>query len=80
MNILFVLLKQFTVVFVMSCAIPTHGRIGGHTTTMEHLAAINAHYIDPGNLLEASHRGICKGFKQTETLKGIWVCLNGMHA
>lgn len=81
MNIAFVLLGQLTVVFVMSCAIPTHGQIGGRRTTMDHLAAINAHYIDPGTPLEASRRGVCKGFKQTETLKGTWVCPGGcMHS
>ena len=62
------------VVFVLSCAISSHGRVGGRKTTQQHLAAINAHYTDPGTPLEASQRGMCRGFKQTETLKGTWVC------
>lgn len=64
---------HLTLIILISCAVSSHGRVGGRKTTMEHLAAINAHYIDPGTPLEASRRGMCSGFKQTETLKGTWV-------
>ena len=59
---------------ILSFAISSHGRVGGRKTTQQHLAAINAHYTDPGRPLDASQRGMCRGFKQTETLKGTWVC------
>ena len=72
-NMDFSSLGQYMAVVVLCCAISSHGRVGGRKTTQQHLAAINAHYTDPGTPLEASQRGMCRGFKQTETLKGTWV-------
>ena len=73
-------LWYYTAMVLMSCAVPSHGRVGGRKTTQQHLAAINAHYTDPGTPLEASQRGMCRGFKQTETLKGTWVCPCGLKS
>ena len=61
----------FVVVFY---AVLSHGRTDDREEVTQHLAAINAHYTDPGSPLEASQRGMCRGFNQTETLKGSWVC------
>ena len=60
-------------VFAMFCAVSSYGRTGSRKTTLQHLAAINAHYTDHGTPLEPSQRGMCRGFGQTETLKGTWV-------
>ncbi len=68
------LLGHLTLIGALLSAGLSHGRTGDRKLAMQHLAAIDAQYTDPGTPLEAAQRGMCRGFGQTEALKGTWVC------
>ncbi|CAL5226961.1 g9846 [Coccomyxa viridis] len=67
------LLGHLTLIGALLSAGLSHGRTGDRKLAMQHLAAIDAQYTDPGTPLEAAQRGMCRGFGQTEALKGTWV-------
>jgi len=62
-----------TLIVLVSFAVSCRGWKTSVKAMMHRLSAINAHYMDPESHAATSSRGMCTGFTQVETLKGVWV-------